>query len=485
MTPLLGFIPDADPATPGAIIDCVQMIPTERGMKSAPSAVAVSGLGALSAECRGASVVQKTSGTRRTLAGTQTRLYEVSGSTWNAVSATYSGSSENRWMFAQFGDVTLATNDTEQIQYATATTFAAVAGAPKARLLITTKDFAIAFNTDDATAAATYGDSPDRWWCSAFQDCTSWTPNVDLQAATGRLIGGGGEIVSAAVFGTGAVAYKTREMFLGVYVGAPSVFDWQRVPGDQGCVGPEAVVDIGGAHIFVGEDNIWMYDGSRPTPIAQGSVRQWFLNDISATYRYRTIVSYDRNNGVVWIFYPSLSSTGKPDSALVYHLATQKWGRANRSIEAAMNYVTPGVTWDTLSSVGSTWDTLPDQPWDSQAWQASGRALAIFDTSHNLKTLTGSGEDCGFTTGYVGDDDQHSFCSGVRLRFFTEPTTGTVTGATKANIGETGLAAGAGTFANHKFDLRQSGRWHRFSFLFTGNVEVGGVRASLKKAGMR
>jgi hypothetical protein len=388
-------------------------------------------------------------------------------------------------MFAQFGDVTLATNDADQIQYATATTFGAVAGAPKARILITTKDFAIAFDTNDATAAATYGDAPDRWWCSAFQDCTSWTPNVDLQAATGRLIGGGGAIVAAAPLGSGAVAYKSREMFLGVYVGPPSVFDWQKVPGEQGCVGPDAVVDIGQAHIFVGEDNIWLYDGSRPVPIAQGEVRQWFLNDTSPTYRYRTIVTYDRNNGLVWIFYPSTISTGDPDSALVYHLASKKWGRANRTIQAAMNYVTPGVTWDTLSSVASTWDTLPTSPWDSQAWQASGRALAIFDSSNNLKTLTGSGEDSGLTTGYFGDDEAVSFCRGVRLRFFTEPTTATVTGGTKANIGDIAAAAGSGTFSNHKFDMRQSGRWHRFSFRFTGNVEVGGVQPTLVKAGSR
>jgi hypothetical protein len=171
-------------------------------------------------------------------------------------------------------------------------------------------------------------------------------------------------------------------MFLGQYVGPPEVLQFQRIPGDQGCVGPEAVVDIGGAHIFVGEDNIWLYDGSRPVPIAQGVLRQWFFDDLSATYKYRTIVTYDRNNGRVWVHYPSTVSTGKPDSALVYHLGSKRWGRANRTIEAAMNYVTPGVTWD-------------------------------------------------------------------------------------------------------KFDIRQSGKWHRFSFLFAGNVEVGGVDVRAKAAGQR
>jgi len=482
----VGFAPDLPSTTEGVITDCTQLIPTERGMASAPSAVSVSGLGALAAECRGAAVLQKTSGTRRTFAGTQTKLYELASGTWSDVSGgTYTGSSENRWCFAQFGDLALASNDTEAIQYSTAGTFAVVADAPKARIICSTKDFVLAFNTNDAAGSATYGDQPDRWWCSAFQDGLDWAPAVATQCTTGRLIGGGGEITAAAPFGSGAVAYKAREMFLGVYAGPPTVFDWQRVPGDQGCVGPEAVVDIGGAHVFVGEDNIWLYDGARPIPIAQQTVRQWFFNDISATYKYRTIVVYDRNNGRVWIFYPSTVSTGKPDSALVYHLATKKWGRANRTIEAAMNYVTPGVTWDTLSSIASTWDTLPDIPWDSQSWQASGRALAIFDSSHNLKTLTGSGEDSGLTTGDIGDDATVSFVNRLRLRFYTEPTSATVTGQTRRNPGSAGTAAGSGSMDNSKFDLRQAGNWHRFSFLLYGNTEVGGLQVNARNAGGR
>ena len=486
MIELIGFAPDLDTTTPGVVTDCTQLIPTERGMAAAPSAVSVSGLGALAAECRGAAVLTNTSGTRRTFAGTQTKLYELSSSTWSDVSGgTYTGSSENRWCFAQFGNAAIATNDTENIQASTAGTFSAIATAPKARIVVAAKDFVIAFNTNDGSASATYGDSPDRWWCSGFQDHTDWTPAVSTQCNTGRLIGSGGEITAAAVFGANVIAYKSRQMFMGQYVGSPVVWQWDPVPGEQGCVGPEAVVDIGGAHIFVGEDNVWLFDGTRPFPISQNSVRQWLYDDISATYKYRTIVTYDRNNGRVWIFYPSTVSTGKPDSALVFHLGRKRWGRANRTIEAAMNYVTPGVTWDTLSTVASTWDTLPDIPWDSQSWQASGRAMAIFDTSHNLKTLTGSGENSGLVTGDIGDDERSSTVTGVVLRFQTEPTTATVTGQTKTGSGASASSAGSGTLADSKFDILQTGRFHRFSFLFTGNVEASALKVNSVPAGKR
>ena len=150
-----------------------------------------------------------------------------------------------------------------------------------------------------------------------------------------------------------------------------------------------------------------------------------------------------------------------------------------------MNYVTPGVTWDTLNTVASTWDTLPNIPWDSQSWQASGRALAIFDTSHNLKTLTGSGENSGLTTGDFGDDEMASTVTGVRLRFQTEPTTATVTGQLRTGAGASSSVGGSGAMADSKFDILQTGRWHRFSFLFTGNTEAAAVKVNAVPAGRR
>ena len=484
MIPLLGFTPDSDPTTPGVLTDCVNFIPTEKGMAGGPTAVAgVSGLAALAAECRGAAVLTDTTGVRRNFAGTQTKLYELSSSTWTDRSraGNYTGSSENRWMFAQFGNVALATNDTELIQFSASGAFADVTGAPKARIIVAAKDFVIAFNTNDAT----YGDQSDRWWCSAFQDYSSWTASVSTQATTGRLVGVPGELTAAATLGAYVVAYKERGMYLGQYVGAPIVWQWDQVPGEIGCVGPEAVVDVGGSHFFVGPDNIWMYDGTRPLPIATGQVRQWFFNDVSATYKYRTIVHYDRQNQRVWVFYPSAASSGQPDRALVYHLLTKQWGRANRSVEAIFQFITPGLTWDTLSTIASTWDGLPSLSWDSQSWQAAGRSLAFFDTSHNLKTLTGTSDTSSFTTGDLGDDEMVTYSEPLRVRFLTAPTSSTATGYTRQEPGGTLTTNSTATRSDGKYDIRQSGRFHRYAVSMTGDNEVGGIVPKFRQGGDR
>jgi hypothetical protein len=283
-----------------------------------------------------------------------------------------------------------------------------------------------------------------------------------------------------------AVAYKQTSIFLGSYVGSPVVWQWDRIPGDIGCIGPEAVTDIGGAHVFVGDDNIWYFDGTRPIPIATGQVRQWFFDNSSASNRYRTIVKYDRQNNRVWFFYPSASSSGGCDSALVYHLVTKKWGRADQEIECAVSFITPGLTWDTLSSLGATWDTLPNVPWDSQSYQAGGRTLAVFNTSHELKALTGTSAGGSITTGDMGDDDGVAMLDQVRLRFLRSPTAASAQGSTKMNEGDSLVVASSVSALNDgKFDLRQSGRWHRVAFTMTGPWEASAIRPRFKQAGMR
>lgn len=484
MTPLIGFTPDADPTTQGIVIDCVNAIPTLKGMAGGPAqTLAVAGLAALAAECRGAAVTVSTSGVKRIFAATQTKIYELTSSTWTDVSraGNYTGSTENRVFFAQFGNAALAVNSTELLQATTAGAFADVAGTTKARIIVSAANFVLLFNTNDAT----FGVQPDRWYNSAYQDHTGWTVGTN-QCNTGRLIGEGGEISAACRLGEYVVAYKSNAVFLGTYVGAPVVWQWTQIPGDVGCIGPEAVTDLGGMQAFIGLDNLWLFDGTRPIPIASGTVRQFFFNDSDPTYRYRSIVKFDRQNNVVWFFYPAAgSTTGACNSALVYHLITKQWGRSNQSIEAAVNFVTPGLTINGLDAFAATIDALPNIPFDSQSWQSSGRNLAVFSTSHTLNSLTGTSTGGSMTLADVGDDAAISYASGSRLRFVTPPTSSTVSGSTKKSLDGALTVASSGTYADGKFDIRQSGRWHRLTYTMVGPFEATASDLILDEAGQR
>lgn len=485
MTPIVGFAPDADPCTPGIFTACNAVIPFEAGFKGAPSAVNATA-DALASACIGAVVATKLDGTRRVFAGSTTKLYELSGTSWldhtRAVGGDYAGGADTRWSFCQFGDTTLAANLADTIQSSSSGAFADISGAPKAKIVVSAaNNFVIAFNTVDGT----YGTSPDRWWCCAQGDQTSWTPSVTTSATTGRLVATEGQIQAALPLGDYVVAYKGRGIYLGTFVGSPVTWQWNLVPGgDAGAVGQEAVCDIGGAHFFVGNDSFWLFDGTRPVPVGDGVVRQWWLDNSSPLYRYKTKAIFEKQHKLVRIFYPSATATDC-DSCLVLHVLAKKWGRSDASIQAPLNYIAPGVTINGMDAVASTINALPNIPVDSQYWLSGGQTPAYFNTSNQLVSLNGASQSSSFTTCDMGDDDTVSMIDRVRIRFTTSPTSASATGFYKMNEGDVFASGPMNAMNDGKFDIRQSGRFHRIRFDFTGDHKETGYDAKLKPTGAR
>ena len=478
MDKLLGFLPDAEPTIPGVITSCVNFIPDQTGMRGAPSASTPGDTPALAAACQGAAIVTKLNDTRRIFAGTQTKLYELSAGSWSDVSTgSYTGGADSRWSFAQFGDSTLATNLADTIQISSGSGFAPIGYALEAKIIFSVGAFVMALNTSDAT----YSTSPNRWWCSASFDATSWTPSVSTLATTGQLVSAPGQITAGGRLGEFAIAYKEKAVYVGQFVGAPAVWDWVQAPGgDAGCIGQDAWCDVGGAHFVVGMDSFWIFDGSRPVPVGVGEVRDWFYTNSSPLYRSKTQCVYDKQNNIVWTFYASNTST-TCDQALVYHVGSKRWGCVTISIEAALNYISAGATIDGLTTYSATIDGLSSYSFDSQFWLSGGRSLSIFNTSHQLQSLTGVSTTSGFTTGDAGDDDTVSLLSKIRLRFLPgyKPTTANVQSYSKMEAGD-GLTTGpTSSMSDGKFDVLQSARFHRAEFTFTGDVRCTGLGAVL------
>jgi hypothetical protein len=482
MIPVIGFVPDQDPTLPGALVECDEVIPSDVGMKGAPTPVDV-GLPALADECRGAAIARNLSGNKRLLAGTETALYDASATSWNDVSAaTYALGADDRWSFCQFGDATIAATISQPIQRSVSGAFAAITNAPKAEMVESVKGFVIAFHTNETN----FGDSPDRWWCSALYDETDWTPSVSTQCTTGRLVEGGGPITAARRLGDDIVVYKGRAMFLGRYAGAPEVWSFTQVASEVGCVGQEAIVDIGVAHVFVGEDDIYIYDGVRPQSIASGQVRQWFVDNRDPTYAYRTRVLWDRQNSLVWIFYPSASGDGAVDAGLVYHTKKARWGVVARDVEAAVNYISPSITYDSGTPLVTTYDASPSIPYDSPFWVAGTETPAIFQTDHAIYTLSGTTGQSSFTVGDFGDEDEFTMCDSFKVRYKRRPESATCTGYTKNDGGQQTLTTvSTASRDDASFDMRQTGRWHRFKVTSQGAHEFMAIRANTKVVGTR
>lgn len=362
--PVTGFMPDLDPTTPGAIINGDAFVPTLQGVAAANVPIQAA-IAALAGTPTGAYATLLLDGTKRMFASTNTAIYEASGATWTDRSRGGGYSGVQRQRYCTFGNNVLATNRNEAIgQAAPGGAFADIAGAPKASIIVSVNGFVMAFDTSDGT----YGDRPDGWWCSGLRDQTLWTPSAATQAANGRLLDTPGKITAGAALGIDVVAYKAGSMYLGRYVGPPLIWLWQRVPGDVGCSGAESVVVVEDKHFFVGQNDFYVYDGTTPQPL-NAPCREWFLDNLNESFRSGIIGSVDVPRSLIyWHFTGANQTTGTLNQVLIYNYRTNQWGKQALSVAVPVQYSQGAVTYDSLGSAYSTYDSLPLISYDSPFW---------------------------------------------------------------------------------------------------------------------
>ena len=479
---LQAFIPDGDPHQDGIIVAATNMIPEERGFSCAPT-LASTQYPALAAATRGAALTFQVDGTMRLFAGTATALYEGANGSWTDVTRTTGGAYnlavQDSWQFEQFGDITLAAQKQDTIQYIddVMTDFADISGAPKAALICVVGQFVMVADT----YSATYGDQGDRWWCSGYGDYSEWTPALSTQCTTGRIVDTPGSIKALKRIGDSVVAYKSNGIYVGQYVGPPLVWSWQQVDAFIGTQSPDAVVNIGGAHVFVGNDDFYMFDGASAVSIGKG-VRQYFFDKLNKTYIADIRSLHDSKNSLVWWFYPT-GSDNTLNRAIVYNYELNKWGVASRTIESVAQVTVDGLAYDSLGDYYATYGSLPESEYDDPIFESTGTKIAVFNSLHELTTLDGSGDTMSITTGWSGDDDRMLLVNRVRPRFIISPSSGTMQDLYSYLSGDTKTNTATITMNNGKFDVLKEARWHSYKFTFNGDTSLTGFTIGVTEGG--
>jgi hypothetical protein len=439
------------------------------------------GAGSTSSPCRGTAVLVKLDGSTRFFAGTATDIWEGSSDAWTSRtrgSGAYNLTGEYRWRFAQFGNVSLAATKEEIIQRSTAGAFANVSSSPgiKASIIETARNFALVFDTNETT----YGDSPDRWWCSALGDEEDWTPApTTTQATTGRLTDTPGRLTAAKRFGDGIVAFKKSGMWFGSYVGPPEVWAWSYIPGDAGALCQEAVVDIGTTDnpvlIFMGDGDFYVFDGARPRSIGT-QVKETVFKELIRKRQGTILTLHEKDKSRVYFWYPVADSVN-PDRCVVYNYKSGRWGRYDMQIEAAVNYVPSGITYDVMTAYG-TYDSMPAISYDTAFSSSDTPKPSVFDIGHNLTVLSGTPTASSMTTGDFGGDELYTMVDRVRFRFLRNPDSGQMTNYHRHDLGSNLSVDNSSMLSTSKFDFMREARWHRFLAQFNGDYEVTGINVN-------
>lgn len=456
-------------------------------MEGAPSPQNTT-LPALAAACKGAAACRKLDNTVRFFAGSATKLYEAGATSWTdrtrASGGDYGLASDGRWRFAQFSDVSFAANKADILQSSSAGAFANnAANAPKAAIVEIVNGYIFLFDVNDQGGIYDSADRPHGWW--AARTSGTWTPSVANQAYTGDLTSTPGKVRAGKRFGDAVIAYKDRSMYQGLYVGQ-SGWEFTLLPGEAGAMSQEVVVNVGTAenpkHIFMGFEDFYEFSGGYPVSIGTPLTKTVF-GELNKQYSHVSMALHDRVNKRIFFFY-HVASSENPDKCVVYNYWTKQWGRDDRSVEAVVEYIAAGLTYDDLGTYYATYNDLPDVSYDSSFWTSGYPAVAIFNTSHVIQTLDGAVGASSLTTGDYGADESVSLLSRVQPRFLTKPTSATMTNYYKDSLGGS-LTTDQTVNMDSKgrFDVLRSAQWHRARLDFTGSVVVPALRADLQPDG--
>jgi hypothetical protein len=303
------------------------MVPTTKGFTYG-AALSSDNTGTLNGASLGAFSARKVDGTQKWFVGTATKIYE-SNSTGSSLTdrslTAYSASTSQTWSFCQFGDVTLVTNYGNVIGQTSGSTFASVAGAPKAQIIINagppTSPFILAMNYDD-------GITPNKAgvYNSAIADYTGWTVGT-LQSAQFTIYEPSGPIVAGIAYRDGAIAFKDSSLFELTYSAIQTTPGWgaRRIASDVGCCGKNMCVNVNDTIYFADKRGVWMYDGSYPKKLP-GFIHDYWASIVAAgnvddtcqmrwdASRHNLWLSYKSSSQRFWLVWNQLSGLwGKPD----------------------------------------------------------------------------------------------------------------------------------------------------------------------------
>ena len=476
----LSWMPDADPTTPGVIVEASNFIPTERGY--APDfSMATSQRFPVTLPDRvfSADATFLTSGAAMCLFGTATNLYVADGPTLTLRSRAAPYVTINAgfaWRFATFmtfsGTFVLATNAINDMQVTSnvsTTNFSDLAGAPRANTICVQRNFVI--GADFVTGAWPYNDG---WWCCGQEDHTTWTPDIATQAARGRLTVTPGTIIRLVPFQDTVIAFKFASTYRGIYTG-PTANTWSfpLLSKSIGLISHDAVAEADGVLYWMGTAGFYRYAGTQPERL-RGSPWNTVKNLIRGLNTVRCVWDPVRRVVRWYVGSPALSD-GKA-YGFAYHVDTGRWGSFLDNSNCAFSMPADRVP---------TVDGYDQFVIDPIEWTTFAPVGVIDATTNALMTYSGAPGASSFTSGDIGDDDSVTALMRARIRFQRAPTTSAMTNYHRMDLGDALTTGVTQSRSSGKYDISQSARWHRATFLQTGRYEVMGYSVNPAPAGKR
>jgi hypothetical protein len=161
---------------------------------------------------------------------------------------------------------------------------------------------------------------------------TTFTAGTGNDAGQITLAETNGMCIECKPLGDANIIYKEDSMYEMQYIGGNSVFNFTRIPGNDGIAGKNCVVDTPVGHVFLTQNlDIKVYNGTGIRSIGDGRVRKWlaaFFNPFVSSLLPNCLslmVNPEKNE--VWVCFPTTGVSGTaPNRALVWNWDSDTWG---------------------------------------------------------------------------------------------------------------------------------------------------------------
>lgn len=351
--------------------------------------------------CRGGAAVRAPDGTVLIVVGTAEKLYLLDGDELDDVTNSggdYNMSADQQWRFVLFGDILLATNIADDIQFLDLTSptafddFVQSTLVPKAKYIAIIGDFVVIAYTEESSTVYPYR---VRW--SKLGAADDFDESEAAQSDFTDLLDGGHitGIVGNTEYGIVIQENMVRRMD---YVSGQLIFRISKVQGGVGSQVPESIIGHEQDVFYYSPEGFKRYNGSTAVPIGAELIDRFFYEDFDYGSFFNMSSGIDPvNKTALWCYASKEAEGGVPDRILMY-----RWDVERFSIVAGSGAVfifgmlTQGYTLEDLNAFG-TLDTLPASL-DSPIWQGGALVLGAVNADGFVGAFSGDPLDAEIDT---------------------------------------------------------------------------------------
>ena len=330
------------------------------------------------------------SGSNTLVIGALNKLYRFNGSTVTNVTKTSEAtnySNSERWQSAQLGTAMMMNNGVEAPQYMlpSSTRFADLPSWPSGLTTSCLKPFNSFLVMTGYEQGSSQRPYTVRW--SDEYDPSSIPGSYDITSTTNlsgetTLGGSNGALVDQLTLRNSNIIYAERGVFAMDFIGFPLVFSFRELFSDDGILNRGAVAPIPNGHVVVGQNDIYLHDGSQKRSIVDNKVRRTFFNDLADTRSVFCQTVPDATEIYICYADQDAADSQSANRALVYNWTQDAFTFIDLPNVRALTVADRMDTSGSYDASSLTWDVSSDY-WSNISLSTQANNIRVFGACYS------------------------------------------------------------------------------------------------------